>query len=98
MRLTRNRIGLVLALAGIASACVSSAPVGITKSDAIVAGCEKVGDVSVDKKVPADQVNDALSGEARKKSANYVVVADDGARAGTAYRCTSPSPATSSGH
>lgn len=90
MRLTRNRIGLVLALAGITSACASSAPVGITKSEAMVAGCEKVGDVSVDKKVPVDQLNDALSAEARNKGANYVVVAEDGAHAGTAYRCTAP--------
>jgi len=100
MRSTRNRIGLLLlasasSIASITSAagCASSAPVGITKSDAIVSGCQKIGDVAVDKKLREDQVNDALSAEARKQGANYVVVSEDGAHAGTAYRCSTPAVA-----
>lgn len=90
MKLTPYRLGSLLALVSLASACASSAPVGITKSEAIVAGCSKVGDVSVDKKVPEADLNNSLADEARRKGANYVVVGADGARTGTAYRCSQP--------
>src|SRR5512141_2085126 len=43
MKLTPYRLGSLLALVSLASACASSAPVGITKSEALVAGCSKVG-------------------------------------------------------
>ena len=100
MKPTRNRLGLLL-LTSVASVtsimsaagCATATPVGITKSDAVVAGCAKVGDVAVDKKLREDQVNDALSAEARKQGANYVVVSEDGAHAGTAYRCSTPAVA-----
>jgi hypothetical protein len=85
---------VALALAtGCASS--SSAPVGITKSEAMVAGCSKLGEVTVEKKVPDGDVNNELAAQARKQNANYVVVATDGARTGVAYRCTSPSAAAS---
>ena len=77
--------------------CVTEASdsVGITKSESMVAGCSKLGDVNVEKKVPDSDVNDALAAQARKQNANYVVVPTDGARTGVAYRCTSPSAAAS---
>jgi hypothetical protein len=83
------------ALATVAVGCASSTPVGITKSDAMVAGCAKLGEVSIDKKTPDADVADALAKEARKQNGNYVVVAQDGAREGVAYRCTSPAIAAS---
>ena len=83
------------ALAAVATGCASSTPVGVTKSEALVAGCSKLGEVSVDKKTPDFEVTDALAAEARKQNGNYVVVAEDGARQGVAYRCTSPAIAAS---
>jgi hypothetical protein len=56
----------------------------------MVAGCAKLSEVTVDKKVAESDVNDALAAQARKQNGNYVVVAGDGARTGVAYRCTSP--------
>jgi len=84
-------LSISLAAVCLAAACASSTPVGITKSDAMVSGCAKLSEVSVDKKVPEDEVNEALAAQARKQNGNYVVVASDGARTGVAYRCTSPS-------
>jgi hypothetical protein len=85
----------VVASVGLAAACASSTNVGITKSDAVVAGCSKLGEVSVDKRVPESDVNDALAAEARKQNGNYVVIGSDGARTGVAYRCATPSAAAS---
>jgi hypothetical protein len=85
----------ILAIACLAAACAATAPVGITKSEAMVAGCSKLGEVTVDKKVPDGDVNDALAAQARQQNGNYVVVASDGARTGVAYRCTTPSAAAS---
>ena len=86
---------LSLAAIVLSAACAASAPVGITKSVAMVAGCSQLGEVTVDKKVPEGDVNDALAAQARKQNGNYVVVASDGARTGVAYRCTTPSAAAS---
>jgi hypothetical protein len=83
-------LSISLAAACLAAACASSTPVSITKSDAMVTGCAKLADVTVDKKIPESDVNDALAAEARKQNGNYVVVASDGARTGVAYHCTSP--------
>lgn len=90
-------LSLAAALASLFSfgACLASSTVGITKSEAMVAGCSKLGEVTVEKKVPEGDVNDALAAQARKQNANYVVVASDGARTGVAYRCTTPSAAAS---
>jgi hypothetical protein len=84
----RNAAG-VLALA-VMLACASSQPVGVTKSSELVASCEKVGDVSADKYTKDDDVLRVLSENARSKGANYVLVAEDGARSGAAYRCATP--------
>jgi hypothetical protein len=87
----------VVSLVGVTLACSQNAfePVGVTKSDALVAGCEKVGDVTVAPKTPDNEVLDELSHAARSKGANYVVIPADGARAGAAYRCTQPSATAS---
>ena len=85
-------LAATLLIAG-AAACSTNAslPVGgVTTSESIVAGCQKVGDVNAgDSTAPAD-VNTTLSNEARSKGANYVLIASDGARQGTAYRCEAP--------
>ena len=80
-------------LVGTAVACSQNAfdPVRVTKSEAVVSGCQKVGDVAVNSKTPDNEVLDELSNAARSKGANYVVVASDGARSGSAYRCEMPS-------
>jgi hypothetical protein len=86
--------GLAVALLiGTAVACSQNAfePVRVTKTEAVVSGCEKVGDVTVNSKTPDNEVIDELSGAARGKGANYVLVASDGARSGSAYRCGMPS-------
>jgi hypothetical protein len=84
-------------LVGLTLACSQNAfePVRVTKSDAVVAGCEKVGDIAVDAKTPNNEVLDELSNAARSKGGNYVVVPSDDARAGAAYRCTAPSATAS---
>ena len=88
-------LALAVAAVAFAVACTASAPVGITKSEALVAGCSKLGEVSVDKNVADGEVNAALVAQARKQNGNYVVIASDGARTGVAYRCTTPSAAAS---
>jgi uncharacterized Zn finger protein (UPF0148 family) len=90
MKLTRYGIAVLAGSTLLAAACTTVGAVGITKTEAVVAGCEKVGDVSIDAKTPETDVNNALSDAARRKNANYVVVASDGARAGSAYRCSAP--------
>ena len=84
-------------LVGTAAACSQYAgmPVGVTKSEAVVSGCQKVGDVAVDPKTPDNEVLNEIGNAARNKGANYVVVASDGARSGTAYRCEQPSATAS---
>jgi hypothetical protein len=86
--------GLVVVSLGITVACVSAGPVGVTKSANLVEGCAKIGDVSVSAKTLESEVVADLAAEARRKGANYVLVSSDGARSGTAYRCTTPSVAT----
>ena len=87
----------VSSLLGMTLACSQNAfePVRVTKSDAVVAGCEKVGDIAVGAKTPDNEVLDELSSEARSKGGNYVVVPQDGARTGAAYRCAQPSATAS---
>ena len=87
----------VLSVVGMTLACSQNAfePIRITKSDSLVAGCEKVGDVAVGANTPDREVLDELSNAARSKGGNYVVVPSDGARSGAAYRCTQPSATAS---
>lgn len=82
-----SRILAAAALAAISAACSSYTDVGVTTSESLVAGCQKVADVSVKDSIPPQQVKTALSDAARAKGANYVVVASEGAHTGTAYRC-----------
>ena len=87
----------VVALIAAALGCSlnASGPVGITKTEAVVAGCQNLGEVSVPANVPNDDVNIELSGAARAKGANYVLIQSDGARSGAAYRCSAPTASAS---
>lgn len=85
-------VGITL-LAGTA-ACAPYATVGVTASESLVSGCEKVGEVAVGPATPPSEIDSALSDAARARGANYVLVAADGARTGTAYRCSMPSVAS----
>ncbi len=84
-----------LSLIGAASACSQNAlgPVAVTKNDSVVVGCQKVGEVTVSSSTAERDVMDRLTAAARHQGGNYVLVSADGARNGTAYRCTTPSPA-----
>jgi hypothetical protein len=90
----RFRIGAVLSLAALAgtAACTQNAftPVAITTSEAVVAGCQKVGQVDAKTTTASPDVNDELTAAARRERANYVVIASEGARTGVAYRCETP--------
>jgi hypothetical protein len=90
----------VTVLIGAAAACSQNAfePVRVTTTEAVVTGCQKVGDIAVNTATPENEVIDQLSNEARSKGANYVLVANDGARAGVAYRCEMPSATASATH
>jgi hypothetical protein len=94
------RISAVLSLAALAgaAACTQNAftPVAITTSDALVAGCQKVGDVDAKTTTASPDVNDELTEAARRQGANYVLLASEGARSGAAYRCETPSAPGSS--
>ena len=85
----KRLLSRVLAAAALtlSSFCAPHADIGVTTSESFVAGCQKVGDVSVKESTPPQQVNIALSDAARKQGANYVLVASEGARSGEAYRC-----------
>ncbi len=76
---------------GCSAACTPYVNVGVTTSASLVTGCEKVGDVAVSPSTAPAEVNSALSDAARAKGANYVVVPEEGARTGAAYRCQMPS-------
>ncbi len=85
-------LAATLLIAGAAACSMNSSlpEGGVTKSESLVSGCQKVGEVSAgDNTAPAD-VNTTLSNEARSKGANYVLISSDGARQGTAYRCEAP--------
>jgi len=88
------RTAAVLSLfAAVACSQNASAPVAITKTDALVAGCTKVGDVSARSSTPDTNVNEDLTLAARRAGGNYVLVTADNARKGTAYRCEQGAPA-----
>jgi hypothetical protein len=75
----------------------STRQVGVTKEASFVAGCENVGEVSVSPSTRNEDVVLVLSARARAKGANYVLVAADGAREGSAYRCGMPSSSSGTG-
>jgi hypothetical protein len=76
------------------AACTQYADVSLTTTESLVAGCQKVADVSVKDSVAPADVNKLLSDEAREKGANYVLVASQGARTGAAYSCQGPKVAS----
>ena len=94
-RFSARSVSLIALLAG-AAACSQYADqtVGVTNSEAVVAGCQKVGEVTAGSSTPATEVNTALENKARGEGANYVLVASEGARTGTAYKCQSPKVAS----
>jgi len=81
-------LGTAAALA--LSACAATTDVGLTTTEAVVNGCQKVGDVAVGESIAPREVNAKLSDEARREGANYVLLAQDGARQGAAYKCEGP--------
>jgi hypothetical protein len=92
-----NRFPIRLVAAALlvgAGACAPYADVGVTTSDALVSGCQKVGEVAAKDSTPNADVNRTLSDAARAQGANYVLVASDGARTGVAYSCQGPKVAT----
>jgi hypothetical protein len=95
MHRTVSRLGVMVSLVALAgtAACAQNAftPVSITTSDQLVSSCQKVGTVTAKATTASPDVNGELTLAARKQNANYVLVASDGAREGTAYRCTTPS-------
>ncbi len=87
---------LACAIAASAAGCATTATrrqVGVTKNPELVSGCQSLGEVSIGPSVGADEIDAALAHAGEKKDADYVVVAADGARTGTAYRCVGPSVA-----
>jgi hypothetical protein len=83
----------VAALMAITLGCSLNATgqVGVTKDASLVAGCEKLGEVSASASTRSEDVAYDLSQRAQAKGANYVLIAADGAREGSAYRCGLPS-------
>ncbi len=78
-------------LAG-AVGCSSNAfeQVAVTKDTSVLAGCQQLQSVTADPKELNADAYDDLSRQARQQGGNYGLVANDDARAGTAYRCTTP--------
>ena len=90
----------VAALIAVGVGCslnASSGQVGVTKEASLVAGCENLGEVSVAPSTRNEDIVLDLSARARAKGANYVLIAADGAREGSAYRCGMPSSSGASG-
>ncbi len=89
----------VAALIAVAVGCSLNAvrQVGVTKEASLVADCENLGEVSVSPGTRNEDVVFDLSERARARGANYVLVAADGAREGSAYRCGMPSTSGASG-
>jgi hypothetical protein len=96
---------IVLGLFGTAAvavgigACASKdafAPIAITHEASVVASCQKIEDVKVedvkaDEKLSDVEAQRQLALIAKEKGANYLFVANESAREGTAYRCAMPS-------
>ena len=92
--------GAALTLLAGTVACSQNAnpPGAVTNNESVVAGCEKVAEVSVGSLTPPRDVDYALAEAGRRHGANYVLVASEGARTGTAYRCAMPSTTGATGH
>jgi hypothetical protein len=90
----RTLAAILVTITAVACSQLNPHPVGITRSETLVAGCQKLGDVSVAPRTADGDVVSALTDQARAKGADYVLVPSDGARSGAAYRCQSPSVAT----
>ena len=87
---TRTLAALLLS----AGACTPVADVGLTTNESIVANCQKLADVSASESLSPQAARVALSDAAREKGANYVLIANDTARTGTAYKCEMPKTAS----
>ena len=71
--------------------------VALTTSPAVVASCEKLGEIAA--RAGSFDDSDAttqLTRAARSKGANTVLIASNDAEKGTAYRCATPSIAATS--
>ena len=101
------RLGLfgTAALALGVVSCASSGwdPVAVTRDSSVVASCTKIDDLKVqdvkaDEKLSTVEAERMLVEKARSKGANYVLIASEDGRQGSAYRCTmAPAAATTSG-
>jgi hypothetical protein len=87
---TRTLAALLLA----AGACAPVTDVGLTTNESLVANCQKVADVSASDSLSPQAARVALSDAARAKGGNYVLMANDTARTGAAYRCEMPKTAS----
>jgi len=87
---TRTLAALLLT----AGACAPATDVGLTTNESIVANCQKVADVSASDSLSPQDARVALSDAARAKGGNYVLLANDAARKGAAYRCEMPRTAS----
>ena len=94
--------GAVFAL--VLSACAQNGfqPIAVTKDPSVVASCQKLDDVKVedikaDEKLSNVEAQQQLTNMARSKGANYLLISDESARQGTAFRCSMPAGTTPSG-
>ncbi len=83
---------LVVATALGCSQYNASKPVRVTRNAADVSPCQKVTDLDAGSRVADNEIIGELASQAREKGADTVVVAE-GARTGSAYRCSSPTVA-----
>lgn len=82
-----------------ATACSSSSfeSVAVTRSASVVAGCEKVAEISARPgQFDESDAQTQLTRAAQAKGANTVLLASDSTDKGTAYRCSMPSVAGAS--
>jgi len=94
-RFSARSLGATILIASaVACSQYATSTVGVTKSEAVVAGCQKVGEVTASASTPDSEVYESLEGKARSQGANYVLVPSDGARTGSAYKCESPKVAS----
>lgn len=88
---------MAAALTLMVGACAQNGfePIAVTKNPSVVASCQKVDDVKIetikaDEKLTDVEAQQQLTIMARAKGANYLLIASDDARQGTAYRCSMP--------
>jgi len=84
-----------LVIGGVACSQNSFDSVAVTKNPSVVESCEKVADVSARKgQFDDSDAQTQLIRAAQSKGANTLLIADDTAEKGTAYRCAMPSLAS----